>query len=274
MSLEKIKLGELPLALLEGPFSEIRHFGTSFIFGNKLIGSGTFVRLDGEHYILTARHVWSHIKKLVIDDSEIGIQIADYGHRFTVPFKMLTPAIDLQPKSDAFGPDIELVKIPLAKLGDIKARKSFYDLSLHRRRRHAAAKDRLGVFLITGFPEELSNSDSTPENTPLKLFMLGMILGKDRTRKRNGFDYWELETQSTKNKPPRDYGGVSGAGVWKVVLKKKRSDPLSTAKLVDFYLCGVAFYQSGLRKGWRFLRAHGPDTIYKIIPRLARNFIG
>jgi hypothetical protein len=257
--------------LLDDVFQAIRGYSTSFIVNNALIGSGTFVRIGGTAGLLTARHVWNKLCELTREDPLIGLQLYDHRHAFFIDRRTLVPLFSTESKTTAFGPDLEFVKIPLARIAAIEAsQKMFYNLSKNRPERHRNALTRYGFLVISGFPEEMATKKTVDESSVplLRLYNLGMIVAKTRSRRKCRFIYWEMQTEiGTK---PRGYGGVSGAGVWRVVLEKKIGTPFSSAKLRSMTLGGVAFYQSDIKKGWRFIRAHGPDTIYRILPRTMR----
>jgi hypothetical protein len=98
----------------------------------------------------------------------------------------------------------------------------------------------------------------------------GIVLERSR-RKRNGkFDYWELEAKIDTNGAPKSFGGVSGGGVWRVLVDKKAGAGLETSRISAVLFGGVAFYQSAPRKGWRFIRSHGAITTYKVLPKLLK----
>lgn len=268
---ERVRLGELPTQLFEEPFSLIQHHATAFVVNHELAGSGTFVRVAGRSGILTARHVWDHVVS-TSKDRRVGLQITNDKHEFLLEIDKLTPRLDVLRKTKAFGPDIEFIELPWPAIGAIEARKSFYNLSLRSQQRRKAAKGMFGFVIISGFPaERVSHQLNDKLRTRvLKLFGLGMIVGKDRTRHCGKFDYWEMKVEIKDEKNAPDYRGVSGAGVWRAVLQKKIGADYSTAKLDDFYFAGVAFYQSDVKGGWRFIRSHGPETVYTLVPSLLK----
>jgi hypothetical protein len=275
MSVEKFQLGELMQqvpTLLHDIFEAIRGYSTSFIVNNTLIGSGTFVRIDDTAGLLTAKHVWDKLCELTRGDPLIGLQLYDRPHTFFVDRRTLVPLFTTKRKTMSFGPDLEFIKLPLAKIASIEAsQKSFYNLSKDSPKRHCNAQTRYGFLIISGFPEEMVQKKTADKGSIrlLSLYNLGMIVAKTRSRRVGRFDYWEMQTEVGTE--PRDYGGVSGAGVWRVVLEKKIGISFSAATLQSLTLGGMAFYQSAAKKSWRFIRAHGPDTIYRILPQTITN---
>lgn len=272
MSVERFKLGELSLTLFDETFAELRSYFTAFTVKGRLIGSGTFVRLCGAPGILTARHVWDSVRRLSKEDPKIGILISDKPHMHTIHIDYLVPTIDLERKTESFGPDIEFIRLPTANVGAISARKSFYNLDLKRQEKLKAAKSRYGVCIVMGAPAEkaIHHGESSNGEVRTTIFVSGMILQRTSPIKRAGFDYWNLATLSTVNGRPESFGGVSGGGIWRVELAKKSGAPANNAKVKRLALAGVAFYQSRLRDGYRTLRAHGPESVYRKLPRLVK----
>jgi hypothetical protein len=265
MPAEKFQLKQIPKKLLDDPFAETRAFSTVFLVNGQIAGSGTFVRMNGAAGILTAHHVWEYI--VSSGDHEVGLQITNKRHRFVIPLKYLVAVYGMRGRSEAFGPDIVFIKIPQAFVGAIEAHKSFYNLDIKTAQRRAKARESYGLCIVTGAPATRATPSKVPGSS-MTIFVLGSILGRTRIRWKGDFDYWELKTLSRKNGRPESFGGMSGAGVWKVILEKKRGAKLSTAKILGVYLSGVAYYQSALKGNWRFLRAHGPNTIYRKLRKL------
>jgi hypothetical protein len=266
---ERVRLGDLPQEILGEAFALIRYHSTAFITDQKLAGSGTFVRIAGNAGILTAQHVWEHVLASA-KNARLGLQITDERHEFLVDFDKLIPRLNITRRTNAFGPDLQFIELPAQIVGAIEARKSFYDISHRSRTKHESANAKFGFIIVSGFPRDRTGHlvDSIKRTRVLKLFGLGMVVGRDRIRRQGGFDFWEMETEAKDETDVYNYQGVSGGGVWRVVLKKKAGADFSTATVDDVYLAGVAFYQSRVRNGWRFVRSHGPDAIYKHLPCL------
>ncbi len=98
-----------------------------------------------------------------------------------------------------------------------------------------------------------------------------MVTGVDLRFEDNGFDYLNLGVSyGGASKAPQSFEGVSGAGVWQFPLGKKAEEPLTALRYDEFYLIGVAFFQSPIVDGKRFIRAHGQETIYRFLPNVTR----
>lgn len=272
MSVEEFKLGDLPLEIFDESFAELRSYFTAFVSDRRLIGSGTFVRLNGVRGILTARHVWDAVKRFSKENPHIGILISEKSHMHTIHIDYLLQSVDLPRKTESFGPDIEFIRLPSANLGTIAAIKSFYNLDFKRSEKLEAAKSRYGVCIVMGAPAEktIHHPENSNREVRTTIYVSGMILQRSSPIKKNGFDYWDLRTLSTEGGKVESFGGVSGGGIWRAELAKKPGSVFGSAKIKRLTLAGVAFYQSRLRHGYRKLRAHGPESIYQKLPRLTR----
>jgi hypothetical protein len=275
MKVEKFQLGDLQSqvpSLLTEAFDVIRSHSTSFIVNSALIGSATFVRIGKHAGFLTAKHVWERLCELTDKDPMIGIQLYLRRHGFFIDRTKLVPLFETKRKTKAFGPDLVFLKIADVDLGPIEAsEKVFLNLSKTAMNRYRQAASRFGFLIISGFPEAMTKPrvSVAPNARLLGLFNLGMMVAKTRSRRKWTYDYWEMQTEVGTQ--PRDYGGVSGGGVWRVVLQKKLGEPVLAARIQSISLCGVAFYQSDVKAGWRFIRAHGPDSVYVRLRRVVES---
>jgi hypothetical protein len=76
--------------------------------------------------------------------------------------------------------------------------------------------------------------------------------------KHEGWDYFDVEARFRSPTDAQSFGGVGGAGLWKVqIYGDPSSDKIaSTAILED-----VAFYASNVSDGTGAIRCHGPKSI-------------
>lgn len=267
-------LAQLPQSLFNEATKDVRSFTTFFIADNKLCGSGTFATLHGQYGILTAKHVWELVEKWSAEDGKVGYSISEDPHAHIVPRATLVPMNLVSRRTDEYGPDIEFIIIPPDQVESVLARCQFYNLSKNPTQRQAQTLEREGFALIAGFPHELENDQPGAYGFDkiVEQHGLGFITGADKREERDGFDYLELGvTYNEKTNPPQSFGGVSGAGVWHFKLFKKDDEPISAARYdpSQFLLMGVAFYQSAITAGQRFIRAHGQTTIYEFLNQQA-----
>jgi hypothetical protein len=116
--------------------------------------------------------------------------------------------------------------------------------------------------MVAGHPGVLQEYE-VPTGDFAKVIVFPGILacsGIDRSFEKHGFDLIEIGVDySNRSEALSTFGGMSGGGVWRVPLYQK--DETKTIHFDDFYLCGVAFWESGNIDGKGFLRCQGARTI-------------
>src|ERR1700728_2781168 len=118
--------------LFEDLVATVRHYTVAFVtLPNSITGSpgpcgvATLVIGDGAHYFLTAAHVWTKLQKF----TKIGITLVpNIDQCFAIPTQHLIATGPAKPSAEKEGPDMVLLRIPHAKVGELKARSSFYPL--------------------------------------------------------------------------------------------------------------------------------------------------
>ena len=86
------------------------------------------------------------------------------------------------------------------------------------------------------------------------------------------FDYIDAEAQlDDEDGNPKSLGGMSGGGLWAIPVRRKAGDPPGSEYFETVRFGGVIFWESDPAKDPRFLRAHGPISIYgRFLPELLR----
>ena len=82
------------------------------------------------------------------------------------------------------------------------------------------------------------------------------------------FDYVDLKEDTTFPGVPKDFGGVSGGGLWRVQVF---GSPGNAEIRRKWSLEGVAFYQLKISDSQMVIRCHGQDNIraaMKVVPRV------
>lgn len=271
-NVELFRLGDIPQALLDEALALIKPYATAIGWVGQHIGSGTFVRINNRFGILTAAHVWECVFSGRREHPEIQLVVANGAHSYSVSVDYLMPHLGITRTSDPWGPDIEFIELPPATVDRVEVAKSFYNLSLAPAKQFALATADDGFAAITGFAEEQSKvSPLAGQNEALLLELRGGFVSAIESRVKKG-DYDYLETIGDRQSVPtlpKSYGGVSGAGLWRMSLNKKPGAPITQAKVDDiFAMAGVAFYEESRGDGMMTLRYHGPETIYRLLPRL------
>jgi hypothetical protein len=271
MASEQFLLKDIPDSLLLEVVSEIKTFSTAFVSGLHQVGSGTFAVINGRHGILTAEHVWEAIQQVSLGTPMISIIVAEGPHRFELPVNELIPRLDLGYDPNGGKPDIQFLEIPVARLGAIKARKSFVNLNKEPASRREFALANMGFVVIAGFPSEFTPEPTAdPSGDYLVSLRGGFVSGVERQWKEGTFDFFETKGDRHAKGVPRSYGGVSGAGVWRVELKKKSGVPISQSRIGRLEFMGVSFLQRFPNEHTVFVRHNGPETVYSALSRIVR----
>ena len=270
---EYFTMASIPDATLKEAANLIKPYATALSWDGRLVGSGTFVRINGRSGILTARHVWDVIDRARAQQPEVNLIVADGPHRFRITVDHLTPWVALSPVSIDLGPDIQFLELPAAVIGRIAARKSFAELTATAGEYRAIALGKDGFGVVAGFPGEFVSQELPADGGDITaVFAGGFVAPIDRHWEEGGYDYMETTALRTLKGIPTSFGGVSGAGLWQMVLKKKAGAPIAEATLGKFALAGVAYLQIPTPPDKMVVRYHGPETIYgllnKIVPEI------
>lgn len=225
------------------------------------IGSGTLISYRNHEGILTAGHVAREL-----ENKNLGVVISRHRHKIIIKGNYLNIAKKYC-QAGGEGPDISFIEIPSNILGDIKARKVFYNID--SRINEVISKPeqlRQGLWLVAGFPDEFRIQDPAPGEgfngaTGLEILYLklGMpILVSDIC----DVDVYKFEvTTDQSQRIPANFGGVSGGGLWRVPLIIKNDNYEGPTPL----LYGVAFSQGPENNRCRTLLFNGPKIVYGLL---------
>jgi len=231
------------------------------------LGSGTFVRRNGMHGILTAHHCLHACSPAV----SIGAQGRDtlllMVTRSRCVFLDSSDAKEHPlgiPHSDASGPDLTFIEIfPGPKLDLLKAIVSFWNLD---QKHYDLAKELSapGIIIVeSGFPEidyRTEIVESTIHHELKHIVYIGGLGDGDLT-KEGKWDYIRSRCEyRPSEKVPGTFKGVSGGGIWAVRLQVTKDDTWSVKR---FCLIGVVFYETEISDNIRHLIGHFTDTIYQ-----------
>ncbi len=218
----------------------------------RLAGTGTLVLVDGKHFILTALHVWEEI---LSSADRIGITVKENTAHRTVIDRRNVAAFGLAKPQEwsEWGPDIVLLSVPAEDVGRINAYRCFWNL----RARIEINAEVLEVRILMGTPAALG----TITETYADLQINGLFLGPEMRHTRGELDYLDYEIDLSFP-VPRNFGGVSGGGVWQVYVYWTPSGEQVDWKMS---LHGVAFYQLPIVRERRTIRCHGPETIRAVL---------
>ncbi|MBV8189060.1 MAG: hypothetical protein JO339_17595 [Alphaproteobacteria bacterium] len=237
-----------------------------------LLGSGTFIQCRRLVGVLTCAHVaeavtsWktSHEDVLRIPRERRQVSIIALGVGGT------GSSFDLQPdalESRLFGsaprrmehPDLAFVRLPEAANAHFDSVAIIRNIERHRdfwkARRETAPYDAVvaAVHEWQGAPEDGQTYGSFKARGYTPLGRLSRELRCD-----HGFDKWVFSvTKGQRSPPPKDFGGTSGGGVWR--LRVERDDDRNPG--LEPELIGVATMQTRHDR----IIVHGPKSIFDIL---------
>jgi hypothetical protein len=228
-------------ALLNSPEGEVL----------KLAGTGTLFAKRNVRFILTATHVWERVLKT---SERFGINlIENIDHSFWIDPKTVAAQSLPNPTWGEWGPDLTLLRIPSEHLGSIDARKLFYDPRIDGTAAFTLKDEHIRVWLLMGTPEARGHFQQSHATVEIN----GRFIPDAKYQERNGLDYYDLTVDTSIVGPSQSFGGVSGGGLWRVLLYYSPEGKINWVQSLE----GVAFYQGDLQNGHRTIRCHGPKSI-------------
>lgn len=220
-------------------------------------GSGTLVAIDDFRYILTAAHVW---EKKLKGASEMGFTMRlgrDLPSNFTIDIKAISSfAFERVRPWDPWGPDLILLRIPPQMCGAAEAFKVFYRLDAPKPA--PDTPDFLETWSLVGAPQVLGEFTQTEAHLRGRAFQVHLI----QSHHREGFDYVDVEAHWTSRETPPDFGGISGGGLWRILIF---ADPITGQIESTITLEGLAFYDLGTKGENGAIRCHGPASIERLV---------
>jgi hypothetical protein len=167
------------------------------------------------------------------------------------------------------GPDLGFINIPIEIVREIKPYKSFFDITSDR---DELLKNppllKAGVWFVNGTPDEYTTRDLTYERPAIILRPYCWLCEANRTYIIDQYDYIEADVFYDQGEQlPLSFGGISGGGLWQVIVEKKGNNELVP---IRFFFSGIAFYQSSIDDNRRYIKCHGRTSIYD---KLIEHFI-
>lgn len=272
---EEIRITEIPQELFEEIKGKLSHYEVGFVRIREnesfedanLIGSGTLVESDGVYGILTANHVIEALPETGVIGLILSSVLFPAEHRYilrVVHLKMVP--VGRRPTScESEGPDLGVVVLPSTYLGTIKARKSFYNLSLMRDEiLTTPLANNIGIWFLCGSPSELTTEEDPSVGFGRVKGFCGFYGagGAPRGYISGKYDYLEIDIDYKIDELPQSFGGVSGGGLWQVPIQRSAEGKLHATEPI---LSGVAFYQSSMANHTRSIKCHGRKSIYKVM---------
>jgi hypothetical protein len=152
----------------------------------------------------------------------------DLDHKYFIPIKAIEVSGPTPPdKWNEWGPDLVFLKMPSEVVGTISAHKSFYRVGPPSKAE--SAKDYDGIVcielhMLMGTPHE----QGTFTDNHAELQITGMLQNISKRHDTQEWDYLDLEMDLTQKDVPKDFGGVSGGGLWEIWVYRPKDSKKTT----------------------------------------------
>jgi hypothetical protein len=271
---EYVCAGQLPKYVLDEAMEVVKPYSVSLIYLNKRhgseqatpIGSGTWVKIDGKTYILTAGHV---INNKAYDEADaIGLCYFEYHkgeQRHTIDKRAFSVYSVWNKSEHEKGPDLGLIKIPPNVESWLNAKTIlFWNIDKNIDRAEYNANDDIGATATFGFINEFSSLNKINENNYRFTIYHMLFLGNSKINmicEQDGYDYFTDDVKyNSDSKLPQSFGGASGGGIWRIPFFRDEASKL--IKCGNPFLLGLAFYQTLPSGGSCKIVYHGWKSIY------------
>ena len=262
-----IKFKDIPHEILDQVMQHVQHYLVTMVAFSpdhrdrpmQLAGSGTLVRIEDAFGILTAAHVWDIARRADRVFIPFGTRPGGFSIA-TADFNLL----EIWSHDDEhWGPDLALLRIPEAVVGDIAATKSFLNLPRQKERlgAHPPMIDK-GFWAVVGMVGDLSKVEANVEEKIATARIEGRAYfgGIDQHQVRGDWDYLDVGADMELPDTPGSFGGLSGGALWQVDLAgDAEKKPKWTGRA---HFRGVIFWQSPEVDRRRAIRCHGPRSIF------------
>ncbi len=216
-------------------------------------GMATCVAAKGNHYLLTARHVWE-----VLRASGLAVSLEAERSLIPIDHQLVETKTVSRKGPQEWGPDLARIRIPDPVARDVQQLKAFYDLARHRPEPEPLPdSEQMSLWAVLGAPAEQSKHGPQETVLTLSLFDTWTV----QTHERNGYDYYDLQFHRGRRPAlPETYRGVSGSGLWQIPVTL-RSDRTEISWSGAVRLTGVAFYEINGPAHQDVIRCHGPKSL-------------
>jgi hypothetical protein len=251
------------------------------------LGSGVLVEVDGVSGILTAEHVVfdDRFQKAQVLYSIPHLYSADSVNEPTAHFNATRIRIDLlrcypeisqrQSDNEEWGPDLAFIRLPPGTNfeGSLRALRNFYGLARDPdTRMQRALNENNTLMAVAGAPGETSKDVSPTPTDKRGIIECPVFLAPEFHYRvaEDGYDFFDIPVDRESGvRLPNNFGGVSGGALWRLVNLFEQNLPMHELKSSDYVLAGIAFWQGPGSPLPKFIRCHGPRSLYeKFLPEL------
>ena len=202
-----IQHSAIPRELLEAAMTQVHNYTVGFVANDEVAGSGTLATVGNTFGIVTADHVWQHLRKA--KDGHVSMVIDTREHNFRIPLEHLQPTIigHYAKEHEENGPDLAFLTIVSEEnLDDLRAKKSFAPIIPKHLNQFKQMPYRQMQWLVVGASAELSESTGSREMEDFVLrctYFVGECSCNNKVV-RDGFDYLECPSSQVSTDSPKN----------------------------------------------------------------------
>jgi hypothetical protein len=284
-----LTLADLPPELATNSLQTLACPVIPIISDGQQLGSGVLVEVDGVAGILTAEHV-------VFDErfqNARGLWTIPHTYSEgslnepTTHFSSTNVRMDLlrwYPEfsqgamdNSEWGPDLAFIRLSPGTnfeqtLRAVRINFCFLDRDPETRMLQALDENK-SLLAIVGTPGEMSRDVSPTPHDRRGIVACPVFLAPefDYRLAENGHDFFTIpvENGGPELQIRESFAGVSGGAVWRLVNLFKQDPSVRELGASDYVLAGIAFWQDPQDFPPKFIRGHGPRSLYeKFLPEL------
>ena len=263
-----ILIKDLPPTLIEVATYDLRQYTIAFHGvkdkrGEKqpeLLGSGVLVSAGNIRAILTAHHVIEVLPRT----GRLGLLFQKTCEPHSIDAQGVAFLKIARGTQDSVGPDLGAVILAPEIAASVAAIKTFYNLDMQKELMFRNPPDlRDGFWVAQGFLEERTVVTPNPDGRGLtkSFYNFSGIGGPEVGDQLGDFDYFEFPvSQDARQYSPKNWGGMSGGGLWQIMLKREGDGLVHLPPL----LSGIIFYQQPTTETECSVRGHGRRSVYEV----------
>ena len=261
-----VSLRDIPPSLVDSATEIVRQYTVAFVRldvrpdESGLVGSGTLVKAENSYAILTAHHVVRALPRV----GRLGVLLEKTRLPHTIDTEGLAFLEIARGTEDSAGPDLGAVVLAPSIASAIAAKKVFHNLDSRRDETLTSPPHiRDGFWVTQGFLGERTVVfvDPDGQGSTKKLYNFSGVGGPEESVQVGDHDYFEFPVnQPDAPGTPRNWGGMSGGGLWQVPLKRDGGELVGGTPV----LAGVVFYQQPTTDTECGVRCHGRTSVYQV----------
>jgi len=281
-SIYELPIDKLPVELFEAISADLIRYSIGFVRVDEtphgpdinLLGSGTLIKVGVTYAVLTAHHVLEVLPKT----GRLGLILSDSMHQDNIDTRGIYYLEIARGPKGSDRPDIGAIILAPNIADSIQANqanKVFYNLE-SRRDFFLKTPPNLsdGVWFVNGFVAERTISIRNHDRYSLiKGFQnLSGLCSPEPSVVVGNYDYFSFPvSHGGSSVAPRRFGGISGGGLWQVLLTRDSNGNIRNKSPL---LSGLVFYEEFDAIGGPAVKCHchGRLSLYRVAYDALKNY--